>query len=82
MPEVARDGLLGGDPLATLLFLASLLLAVYLLHALSALALGEAELRPAWRTAAMLLVLVTLMVGTRVRLSSRAASASKRRICR
>ncbi len=68
MPESARAPLLGGDAAATLFFLASVTLAMVLMHVLSGLALSEPTARQAWRASAVLVGLMLLMVGTRVRL--------------
>ena len=68
MPESARAPLLGGDAGATLFFLASVMLAMVLMHLLSALALSEPIARQAWRASVVLIALILLMVGMRVRL--------------
>ena len=75
MPPASRDLLLGSDALAAVLFLASLALAMMLLHVLSPLALGPPAWRPALRSVAVLVALILLMVGTRVRLGSATAPA-------
>jgi hypothetical protein len=68
MPESARAPLLGGDAAATLFFLGSVMLAMVLMHLLSALALSEPNLRQAGWAWAVLVLLILLMVGMRVRL--------------
>ena len=68
MPDAARAPLLGSDPLATGLFLVSLLLSVYLLQLLAAVSLGDIEAKQVRRTVATVTVLVLLMVATRLRL--------------
>jgi hypothetical protein len=73
MPSVARSPLMGSDPVATVLFGLSVLLALWLMHGLSAIALGNnrpAEIR---RAVAAMLLLVILMAGTRVRADARRA---------
>ncbi len=75
MPAASREALLGSDALAAGLFLASLALAMLVLHVVSPLALGQASWRPAWRSAAVLVALILLMVGTRVRLNRDAVPA-------
>lgn len=72
MPENARRPLLGGDWLATGLFLVSLLLSVLLLHLLSAIALGDTQSKQVRRSVAVVTLLVLLMVGTRLRLNAQA----------
>ncbi len=75
MPDTARQPLLGGDWLASGLFLGSLFLALQLLHTLSAIALGDQEPKLIRRSVAILLALVLLMVGTRACLHDRALGA-------
>ena len=77
IPETERDGLLGGDTAATLLFLASVLLAMWLMHELSALALAAPSIGQVWRASGVLVALVCLMVGTRVRLESLTPAARR-----
>ena len=67
LPPRARDGLLGGDAIATLLFFASLVAAIVLMHRLASVAFGETERRNLISSMALLLVVVTAMVGTRTR---------------
>jgi hypothetical protein len=76
MPETSRGPLLGSDPLATGLFLVSLLLSVHLLHLMAAVSLGDIEAKQARRALAAVTVLVLLMVGTRLRLDAQAASVA------
>src|SRR5262249_5997534 len=70
IPASQRELLLGGDSVAALLFLASLLLAMGLLHVLAPLLQGVAETKHAVRGAAVLVTLFLLMVGTRLRAAS------------
>ncbi len=67
LPEKSRSPLMGGDVLVTCLFLASVGLALALVHQLAAIALGDVEVRPIRRAVVMLVLLVLLMVGTRSR---------------
>ncbi|MEX2112618.1 MAG: hypothetical protein WD845_05495, partial [Pirellulales bacterium] len=67
MPEPARAPLMGGDVVATGLFLASLGLALVLLQYLAAVALGDVGAKPIRRALAVLGLLVVLMVATRTR---------------
>lgn len=76
MSEAAREPLMGGDWLATGLFLIALLFSVQLLHLLSAIALGDTEARQVRRSVAVMTVLVLLMVGTRLRLNGQAESVT------
>jgi hypothetical protein len=76
MPEAAREPLLGGDAVAALLFLGSLVLAMVQLHLLSALVLTQPTAQQAFRASAVLLLLVLLMVGTRLRLATHLAPAA------
>ncbi len=71
MAHSSRESLMGGDPIATGLFLAALLLAVLLMHRLAGIALGDAGPREIYRTSAGLLLVVVLMVGTRSRTQDR-----------
>lgn len=73
MPEAAREPLLGGDAVASLLFLAALMLAMLQMHMLSALVLSQPTARQARRATAVLVALILLMVGTRLRLGSQMA---------
>jgi hypothetical protein len=75
MPETAREPLLGGDAIASLLFLGSLTLAMVQLHLLSALVLTQPTAQQARRATAVLLLLVLLMVGTRLRVATRVSPA-------
>ncbi len=74
MPDTAREPLFGSDPLATGLFMVSLLLALVLIHTLAAVALGDHEPRNIGRSMALLVILILLMVGTRLRLHTNAAA--------
>jgi hypothetical protein len=74
MPETMRAPLLGGDWLATGLFLAALMCAVQLLYALLSMALGDHEPRQVRRSALLLAIVMLLMVGTRQRLAERATA--------
>jgi hypothetical protein len=76
LPESARAPLLGGDALATILFVLGLLAALALVHHLAALALGDLRGTSVRRAVALLCALVVLMVGTRLRLADRVASAA------
>ena len=76
MPETARQPLLGGDGLATGLFLGSLFLAMQLMHTLAAIALGDQAPKQIHRSVAILLALVLLMVGTHARVHACADSAA------
>ncbi len=67
LPESARNPLMGGDLLATGLFLASIGLALALLHQLAAIALGDVDARPIRRAVVALVALMLLMVATRSR---------------
>ena len=68
MPEAAREPLLGGDAVAALLFLVALMLAMLQMHMLSALVLTQPTAQQAWRATTVLVTLILLMVGTRLRL--------------
>jgi hypothetical protein len=76
MPEAAREPLLGGDAVAALLFLGALALAMVLMHLLSALILTQPTAQQARRATAVLLLLVLLMVGTRLRLATHLTPAA------
>lgn len=78
MPERARRSLLGSDPAATLLFLGAVALAMLLLNVLSALILGERKREMARRSTVVLLVLMLLMVGVRLRSGESAARPAKK----
>jgi hypothetical protein len=69
MPEAARQSLIGGDWLATALFAVSLLLAVQLAHLLWSIAIGDGQARQVRHSVAVIVVLVLLMVGTRLRVN-------------
>ncbi|REK19606.1 MAG: hypothetical protein DWQ37_00650 [Planctomycetota bacterium] len=73
MPEDSRQRLLGGDWLVTGCFAASLLLALLLMHMLSAAAQGDAGQPRVRRLAGVLTLLTFLMVGTRLRLNELAS---------
>ncbi len=70
MPQTAREPLVGGDGLATSLFMLSLLLALLLIHNLAAIALGDRDPKQIHRSLVILLLVVLSMVGTRSRLQS------------
>lgn len=65
LPAYQRDRLLGGDPLSTVLLLASGLAMLGLYHHLAALALGETERRTAVSAVVLMLLVVLLMVAAR-----------------
>ncbi len=67
LPERARDGLMGGDRVGTLLFGASLVGAIALMHRLASVAFGETERRNLIGAMALLVLVVVAMVGTRQR---------------
>jgi hypothetical protein len=67
LPSQARDGLMGGDTLGTVLFGISLVLAIMLMHQLASVAAGDVERRNLIRSMALLVLVVVLMVGTRQR---------------
>jgi hypothetical protein len=67
MPEAARAPLMGGDLWSMGLFLASLGLALVLLQLLAAVALGDVDRKPIYRSLAALALLMVLMVATRTR---------------
>ncbi len=67
LPMRARDGLLGGDSLGTLLFGVSLVGAIMLMHRLASVAFGETERRNLIGAMALLVLVVVAMVGTRQR---------------
>jgi len=69
MPERARRALLGGDASATLLLLGAVGLAMLLMNLLSALILGERKREMTRRSTVVLIVLMLLMVGVRLRSS-------------
>jgi len=70
MPQTAREPLMGGDWLATGLFVLSLALALLLMHYLAAIALGDRDPKQIHRSLVILLLVVLSMVGTRSRLES------------
>jgi len=74
MPERARRNLMGGDASATLLFLGAVGLAMLLMNLLSALILGDRKRDMARRSTVVLIVLMLLMVGVRLRSSEPAAA--------
>jgi hypothetical protein len=61
MPALRQNRLMGGDLSATLCFAAAVLLAIWLMHQLAAIALGDAT-RPTLRRAALLLVVVIFLM--------------------
>jgi hypothetical protein len=67
LPDRARDNLLGGDSLGTLLFGVSLVGAIVLMHRLASVAFGETERRNLISAMALLVLVVVAMVGTRQR---------------
>jgi hypothetical protein len=67
LPDRARDNLLGGDSLGTLLFGVSLVGAIVLMHRLASVAFGETERRNLVSAMALLVLVVVAMVGTRQR---------------
>lgn len=69
-PTAAQGLLLGGDWLATCLFLGSLLLSMLLLQALAAVSLGDVEATQVRRAVATVAVLVLLMTATRLRIDA------------
>jgi hypothetical protein len=69
MPQASLSALLGNDLTATLLFTTAMLLALYLLHALAALAWGDPQARSAGLPLAIMALVVVLMVAARRRLS-------------
>jgi hypothetical protein len=80
IPEAQRLPLLGDDLLSTGLFAAAILLALWLVHLLAGVALGDHEPRQIGRCVATLLAIMLLMVSTRFRwhevLANRAAMAA------
>jgi hypothetical protein len=75
MPPAAREPLLGSDLLATGLFATSVLLALWLMHSLSAIALGNKRPAEVRRAVSAMLFLVVLMAGTRLRAPARPSAA-------
>lgn len=78
LPETARDGLLGGDMISTLLLLTSLAITIPLINTWAAVALGDRRPALPHRAAAMLTALVIAMVGTRQRVESLTTVAQTR----
>ena len=74
LPASQRQPLLGGDLLATGLFVASLLTALSLMHRLAGIALGDNGPKQIRRAIGVTCVLVLLMVGTRCRTTQRAGA--------
>jgi len=64
LPIVARKGLMGGDPIATGLFMASLLATFALLHLLGAVAFGKCDRKKIVRSMVVMTVIIVLMTGT------------------
>jgi hypothetical protein len=64
LPAPMRDRLLGQNLLATILFAASLVAALALMHRLAAVAMGDAQQREIIGSMVLLVVVVLLMVGT------------------
>jgi hypothetical protein len=67
MPEAARVEILGGDAVATGIFSAAIVVALYWLHAVAAIALGDCDRRRVRRSIATLSLLLILMVAARSR---------------
>lgn len=64
LPALMRDRLLGQDLLATILFAASMIAALALMHRLAAVAMGDTQRREIIGAMVLLVVVVLLMVGT------------------
>lgn len=64
LPAWMRDRLLGQDLLATILFAASMIAALALMHRLAAVAMGDTQRREIIGAMVLLVVVVLLMVGT------------------
>ena len=64
LPAQARDGLLGDDPLGMILLLAGVLTAIYLMHQLATISLGDTRPAQVRRTALIMAVNIFLMVAT------------------
>ncbi|HUY35685.1 MAG TPA: hypothetical protein VMV69_23275 [Pirellulales bacterium] len=67
LPAASRERLLGGDSIATLMFAASLLATVALLHPLAAASLGDGDQRQLRAAVCLVVIVVLLMVATRHR---------------
>lgn len=67
LPARSRDGLIGHDPLGTILFVGSILGAIALLHNLAGIALGRVERSQIRRSIWLLVAVVILMTGALVR---------------
>lgn len=67
LPERARDGLLGGDQVGTVLFGLSIVAAIVLMHRLASIAAGDVERKNLIGSMALLVLIVVAMVGTRQR---------------
>jgi hypothetical protein len=67
LPARARDGLLGGDNVGTLLFGLSIVAAIVLMHRLASIAAGDVERKNLIGSMALLVLIVVAMVGTRQR---------------
>lgn len=67
LPERARDGLLGGDPLGSCLFGGALVAVIVLMHRLAGVAFGETERRNLIGSMALMAIVVVTMVGVRHR---------------
>jgi hypothetical protein len=78
MPEPSRQPLLGGDPLATGLFVTALVLTLALTHRLVAIALGDDAQKQVTRCVTAMLLVVMLMVAARCRLFDSAHAPSAR----
>ena len=64
LPSVARKGLMGRDPFATGMFMASLLLTFALLHLLGGVAFGQGGRKKIVRSMIVMTVIIVLMTGT------------------
>jgi hypothetical protein len=67
LPGRARNCVMGGDAVGTLLFIVALVAAIVLMHRLASVAVGEAERRDLIGSMALLVLVVVAMVGTRQR---------------
>lgn len=76
IPDSARDPLFGGDWFASGLFVAAIVSALYLMHRLAGVALGDHNPKQIRATIAVMLLIVLLMVGTRCRVQQHLAAIS------
>jgi hypothetical protein len=67
LPLTARNSLVGDDWLASGLFVWSIAAALGLMHALSAVAMGETSHATVWRSTLLMLAVIVLMAGTLAR---------------